>query len=51
MTKYGWKTEDEARKHVKVYAEDYQDLLEDNDIEAVVIACRCSCTRRWRSRP
>lgn len=37
MSKYGWKTEDEARKHVKVYT-DYQDLLKDQDIEAVVIA-------------
>ena len=24
MTKYGWKTEDEARKHVKVYDQDYR---------------------------
>jgi len=38
MTKYGWKTEDEARKHVKVY-QDYRDLLENEpDIEAVIIA-------------
>ena len=38
MQKYGWKTEDEARKHVKVYG-DYRDLLkEEKDIEAVVIA-------------
>ena len=39
MTKYGWKTEDEARRHVKVYA-DYRDLLKDADklgIEAVII--------------
>ena len=27
MKKYGWKTEDEARKHVKVYDQDYHDLL------------------------
>src|SRR6478752_5816259 len=27
MTKYGWKSEDEARKHVKVYDQDYHDLL------------------------
>ena len=38
MAKYGWKTEEEARKHVKVYG-DYRDLLkEEKDIEAVVIA-------------
>ncbi len=39
MAKYGWKTEDEARKHVKVYA-NYVDLLKDADklgIEAVII--------------
>jgi len=38
MTKYDWKTEDEARKHVKVYDKDYHDLLADKDVEAVVIA-------------
>jgi hypothetical protein len=38
MTKYGWKTEDEARKHVKVYDKDYHDLLADQDVEAVIIA-------------
>ncbi len=38
MTKYGWSTEDEARKHVKVYDQDYHDLLKDPDVEAVVIA-------------
>jgi predicted dehydrogenase len=38
MTKYGWTTEDEARKHVKVYG-DYRDLLDnEKDIEAVIIA-------------
>lgn len=39
MEKYGWKTEDEARKHVKVYS-DYRDLLRDSKklgIEAVII--------------
>lgn len=37
MTKYEWKTEHEARKHVKVYS-DYRDLLEnEKDIEAVII--------------
>ncbi len=38
MTKYGWKSEDEARKHVKVYDQDYHDLLKDPEVEAVVIA-------------
>jgi predicted dehydrogenase len=38
MTKYGWASEDEARKHVKVYDQDYHDLLKDPDVEAVVIA-------------
>ncbi len=38
MTKYGWQSEDEARKNVKVYAEDYHDLLKDPAVEAVVIA-------------
>jgi predicted dehydrogenase len=38
MAIYDWKTEDEARSHVKVY-EDYRDLLENEpDIEAVIIA-------------
>ncbi|MBW3598434.1 MAG: Gfo/Idh/MocA family oxidoreductase, partial [Planctomycetes bacterium] len=34
---YGWSTEDEARKHVKVY-EDYYDLLKNSDVEGVIIA-------------
>ena len=37
MAKYGWKTEDEARKQVKVYGA-YEELLADKNIEAVVIA-------------
>ncbi|NLE39803.1 MAG: Gfo/Idh/MocA family oxidoreductase, partial [Pirellulaceae bacterium] len=38
MAKYGWSTEEEARKHVKVYG-DYRDLLkEEKNIEAVIIA-------------
>ena len=39
MKLYGWETEDEARKHVKVYS-DYRDLLKDADklgIEAVIV--------------
>jgi predicted dehydrogenase len=40
MAKYGWKTEDKARDHVKVYGR-YQELLENaaaDDVEAVIIA-------------
>ena len=39
LAKYGWKTEDEAKKHVRVY-DDYKDLLEkeQDNIEAVIIA-------------
>ncbi len=40
MAKYGWKTRDEAARHVKVYGP-YQDLIKNakNDqIEAVIIA-------------
>ena len=39
MKLYGWKTEDEARKHVKVYG-DYRDLLNDAHklgIEGVIV--------------
>jgi len=37
MSVYDWKTEDEARKNVKVY-EKYQDLLADPNVEAVICA-------------
>ena len=37
MSKYKWSSEDEARKHVKVYGA-YEELLADPDVEAVVIA-------------
>ncbi|TWT66345.1 Glucose--fructose oxidoreductase precursor [Posidoniimonas polymericola] len=37
MAVYGWKSEDEARKNVDVYS-DYKELLERDDIEAVIIA-------------
>jgi len=38
MAKYGWRTEDEARKHVKVYGP-YQQLLEEaEDLDAVILA-------------
>ncbi|MBC8871877.1 MAG: Gfo/Idh/MocA family oxidoreductase [Planctomycetes bacterium] len=41
MMKYGWETEDEARKTVKVYDQSnggYQALIKDPDVEAVIIA-------------
>lgn len=38
LNKYSWKSEDQAREHVKVYDKDYHDLLKDPDIEAVIIA-------------
>lgn len=37
MSVYGWQTEDEANKNVKVYT-DYEELLNDDEIEAVIIA-------------
>ncbi len=38
MNVFGYKTEDEARKHVKVYENDYKELLDDPNVEAVIIA-------------
>jgi predicted dehydrogenase len=38
IEKYGWNSEEEARKHVKVYDKDYHDLIKDSDVEAVIIA-------------
>jgi predicted dehydrogenase len=44
LTKYGWKTEDEARRHVKVYegeSGDYRNLIEaakQDGVEAIVMA-------------
>lgn len=37
MDVYGWSSEDEARKHVKV-TQNYQDVLNDPDVEGVIIA-------------
>ena len=37
LSKYKWKSEDEARKSVKVYV-GYEELLADSNVEAVVIA-------------
>ena len=38
LSKYGWKSQSEAEKHVKVYQDDYHQLLENADVEAVIIA-------------
>lgn len=41
MAKYGWKSEDEARKHVQVYDASnggWEELLKNSDVEAVIIA-------------
>ncbi len=38
MSVYKWKSEEEARSHVKVYTGNYQDLIKDPNVEAVVIA-------------
>ena len=38
MSVYGWNSEDEAKKHVKVYENDYTEMLKDPEIEAVIIA-------------
>jgi predicted dehydrogenase len=35
---YGWDSETTARKHVTVYGGDYEDLINDDDVEAVIIA-------------
>jgi len=35
---YGYKDETEARKHIKVYENDYTELLDDPNVEAVIIA-------------
>jgi len=37
LSVYGYNSEDEARKHVKVY-ERYQELLEDPNVEAIICA-------------
>ncbi len=41
MAKYGWKTEDEARGHVNVYTNGYQELIDHakaDGLEAVIVA-------------
>lgn len=36
--KYGWKDRADAEKHIQVYADKYQDMFENDDVEAVIIA-------------
>jgi predicted dehydrogenase len=38
MKVYDWKSEDEARRRVKVYEDKYEDLIADENVEAVIIA-------------
>ena len=38
IAKYGWMSEDEARRYVKVYTDRYEELLDDTNVEAVIIA-------------
>ncbi len=35
---YGWKNLDEGHSHVKVYKDKYEDLIADENVEAVIIA-------------
>ncbi len=38
MKLYGWADEETAREKVKVYTDDYEELLDDENVEAVIIA-------------
>ena len=38
LAKYGWESRQEAEKQVEVYTEDYHQLLQNKDVEAVIIA-------------
>jgi predicted dehydrogenase len=38
MEKYGYKSRDAAEKHIKVYKDDYEDLIKDPNVEGVIIA-------------
>lgn len=38
MNIYGWKTEEEARKNVEVFGDEYTELLKKSEVEAVIIA-------------
>ncbi len=51
MTKYGWTSEDEARKHVKVYDKTITICSRTRTSKRSSSRCRCTCTRRWPSKP
>lgn len=36
--KHGWKSRDEAKKHITEYTDNYQAILDDPNVEAVIIA-------------
>src|SRR5262245_29535638 len=38
MAKYGWKSEATAKQNVRVYDQDYHELLKDPNVEGVIIA-------------
>lgn len=38
IKQYGYADETDARKHIKVYTGDYQELIDDPNVEAVIIA-------------
>ncbi|MFP6649193.1 MAG: Gfo/Idh/MocA family oxidoreductase, partial [Pirellulaceae bacterium] len=56
LKKYGWKDEQEGRKQVNVYTDDYHDLLDDDSVEAVIIAlplhlhARVACEAMMRGK-
>ncbi len=56
LKKYGWKDEQEGRTQVNVYTDDYRDLLDDDSVEAVIIAlplhlhARVACEAMMRGK-
>jgi predicted dehydrogenase len=38
IKQYGWNSVEEAKKQVNVYTDDYHDLLDDDSVDAVIIA-------------
>lgn len=63
ISRFKYASEDDARKHVKVYDKDYRDLLKDESVEAIVIAlplhlhapvaveAMTAHLRGWRKKP
>ena len=47
----GWADRAAAKKHVKVYTDGYDDLLDDPNVEAVIIALPLAPAPRGRDRP